>query len=95
MRKKTIKKPFKTTAPFGVSTKRFCPIGFHPDLDKDGTLNKNKCTLGPGQYNPERFECLHKKYCFGGSRFTLLSYSIPLNFIFLQLEKKNRIRGIF
>lgn len=76
MKETAPKKHFKTYAPFGMNTKRFCPIGFHPDLDKDGTLNKNKCTLGPGQYNPERFECLHKKYCFGGSRFSIWKFRL-------------------
>lgn len=71
MKHKPTKKPFKTHAPFGVNTIRFNSIGFHPDLDKDGALNKNKCKLGPGQYDPEVVECLHKKYCIGGSRFSI------------------------
>lgn len=58
----------ETKAPFGVTSTRFTSIGFHPDLDTDGSLCKNKSTLGPGQYDPEKFECSYKKHCIGGSR---------------------------
>lgn len=48
------------SAPFGIATKRFSPIGFHPDLDKTGSLKKDKAKLGPGQYNPKEYQCPYK-----------------------------------
>lgn len=57
-----------TNAPFGVATKRFNKIGFHPDLDKTGSMRKTINLIGPGHYNPEKFECVYKKYNIGGSR---------------------------
>lgn len=47
---------FRTTAPFGVSTKRFATIGFHPGLDTTGAM-RNRGGLGPGQYNPKDLKC--------------------------------------
>lgn len=57
-----------TNAPFGIATKRFNKIGFHPDLDTTGSMRKTINCIGPGQYNPEKFECAYKKYNIGGSR---------------------------
>lgn len=65
---RNIIKPFRTNAPFGLNSRRFSAIGFHPDLDSGGNMSKNKSALGPGQYNPENFECAYKKKCTGGSR---------------------------
>lgn len=52
--------PFKTKYPFGVQTKRFATIGFHPGLDPDGYMNAHKKKLGPGQYDPKYCLCLQK-----------------------------------
>lgn len=59
----------KNNAAFGVTTKRFNNIGFHPDLDPTGCMRKNRVCLGPGQYNPEKFECMYKKCNLTRSRY--------------------------
>lgn len=44
--------------PFGVATKRFLGIGFHPGLDPNGVM-REKTKLGPGEYFPMQFP----KFC--------------------------------
>ncbi|XP_031352458.1 lymphocyte expansion molecule-like [Photinus pyralis] len=48
------RKSFLTRAPFGVASKRFESIGFHPGLDPLGTMSKNRSNVGPGDYDLER-----------------------------------------
>ncbi|XP_023312944.1 uncharacterized protein LOC111693037, partial [Anoplophora glabripennis] len=50
----------KSNAPFGVATKRFNKIGFHPELDVTGAMKKEITKAGPGSYNPERVTCKGK-----------------------------------
>lgn len=50
-------------APFGVQSKRFQNIGYHPCLDPFARGNP----LGPGDYNPKTYDCPYKKYIVGGS----------------------------
>ncbi|XP_030759573.1 lymphocyte expansion molecule-like [Sitophilus oryzae] len=53
-------KPFKTNAPFGIATKRFTKIGFHPELDVSGAMKKEITKTGPGSYNPKQPICSGK-----------------------------------
>lgn len=48
------KKPIKKYAPFGVNTKRFNKIGFHPNLDVSGAMKKEITKTGPGSYNTKK-----------------------------------------
>nr|XP_022910462.1 lymphocyte expansion molecule-like [Onthophagus taurus] len=58
---KTKSRPFLTRAPFGVQTKRFAAIGFHPGLDPTGSLSAYKQKLAPCDYNPVKTkECAYK-----------------------------------
>ncbi|KRT79409.1 hypothetical protein AMK59_8469 [Oryctes borbonicus] len=52
---------FATHAPFGVQTKRFAPIGYHPKLDSTGLLRAHKTKLSPCDYYPKEYECQYKK----------------------------------
>ncbi|KAK9754101.1 hypothetical protein QE152_g1596 [Popillia japonica] len=52
----------QSKAPFGVQTKRFVPIGYHPKLDKHGTMQAFKSKISPCEYYPEKYECAYKKY---------------------------------
>lgn len=63
---------YRKRAPFGTATKRFATIGFHPGLDTTGCLIGNKTKLGPGHYNPVRFECRYKKDSGAKSRYILI-----------------------
>ncbi|KAJ8921184.1 hypothetical protein NQ315_013656 [Exocentrus adspersus] len=51
------KKPY---APFGVATKRFTKIGFHPELDVSGAMKREITKVGPGSYNPKQAICKSK-----------------------------------
>lgn len=51
---------FKTKHPFGIQTKRFATIGFHPGLDPSGYMNAHKKKLAPGQYDPKYCPCILK-----------------------------------
>lgn len=53
--------PFKTNAPFGVATKKFTKIGFHPELDKSGAMKREITKVGPGSFNPRRHQCKFKQ----------------------------------
>lgn len=53
-------KQFKSYAPFGVQTRRFANIGFHPELDAQGFYKKSCNDLGPGSYNPKYPKCTSK-----------------------------------
>lgn len=53
-------KEFETYAPFGVATKRFIKIGFHPELDISGAMKREITTAGPGAYNPKFPTCKHR-----------------------------------
>ncbi|GJQ85920.1 hypothetical protein Trydic_g21771 [Trypoxylus dichotomus] len=52
---------FATTAPFGVQTKRFAPIGYHPKLDTEGLLTAYKNKVSPCDYDPKKYECQYQK----------------------------------
>lgn len=54
-------KPFTTHAPFGVATKKFTKIGFHPELDKSGAMKREITKVGPGSFNPRRHQCKFKQ----------------------------------
>ncbi|CAG9770159.1 unnamed protein product [Ceutorhynchus assimilis] len=54
-------KPFKTYAPFGIATKRFTDVGFHPNLDKSGALKREITKLGPASFHPKMVQCTAKK----------------------------------
>ncbi|XP_050311202.1 lymphocyte expansion molecule isoform X2 [Anthonomus grandis grandis] len=73
-------KPFKTYAPFGVATKRFAKIGFHPSLDKSGAMTRESSKLGPGSYNPKQMECKCKTGMSWAHKKELEEYSKFLGF---------------
>ncbi|CAH1155493.1 unnamed protein product [Phaedon cochleariae] len=54
-------RPFETAAPFGVATKRFIKLGFHPELDVSGAMKKTITKVGPGSYNPKYTTCKSKR----------------------------------
>lgn len=54
-------------AAFGIQTKRFSPIGFHPKLDPSGSLRAYKNKLSPCDYFPKDHQCAYKKYNKAGS----------------------------
>lgn len=54
-----MKKEEPSRPPFGIGSKRFLGIGFHPLLDPTGSLRKDKSKLGPGEYYPAQFP----KFC--------------------------------
>lgn len=60
-KKKMPDKPFLTDAPFGVATKRFTKMGFHPELDKSGAMKRVITKLGPGSFDAKRPECKSKQ----------------------------------
>ncbi|XP_017782104.1 PREDICTED: lymphocyte expansion molecule-like [Nicrophorus vespilloides] len=45
---------------FNIGTARFVPIGFHPQLDKNGTVLRKTYNLGPGMYEPQEMPCTFK-----------------------------------
>ncbi|KAF2893014.1 hypothetical protein ILUMI_13154 [Ignelater luminosus] len=96
MTRKAKFKSFKTKAPFGVATKRFEGMGFHPNLDTTGCMQKTKLKLGPGYYNPERFECPYKKYNVGGSSWKrkadIEEFSQNLGFRNTHILKERKFR---
>ncbi|KAJ8964215.1 hypothetical protein NQ314_005044 [Rhamnusium bicolor] len=51
----------KTCAPFGVATKRFVKVGFHPELDISGAMKREITKVGPGGYEPEFPKCKSKR----------------------------------
>lgn len=44
----------QSAKPFGIGTKRFAGIGYHPSLDPSGAMRENKSKLGPGEYYPQQ-----------------------------------------
>lgn len=54
-------KSFPTYAPFGVATKRFTKMGFHPELDKSGAMKRMITKLGPGSFDAKRPDCKYKR----------------------------------
>lgn len=52
---------FKSSAPFGVATKRFAKLGFHPELDKSGAMKREITKLGPGSFDPRGPQCPAKR----------------------------------
>ncbi|KAJ8950772.1 hypothetical protein NQ318_011265, partial [Aromia moschata] len=50
-----------TKPPFGVATKRFAKVGFHPELDVSGSMKREITKAAPGTYNPEFPKCSSKR----------------------------------
>lgn len=71
------KKPIKKYAPFGVNTKRFNKIGFHPNLDVSGAMKKEITKTGPGSYNTKKYTCTAKS----NTGFLLPFFEICVRFI--------------
>lgn len=69
----------QSTAPFGVATKRFARIGFHPQLDVQGVYKRDN-TLGPGSYKPKRPSCPSKRGMDWTRKLELEDYSKFLNY---------------
>ncbi|CAH2004256.1 unnamed protein product [Acanthoscelides obtectus] len=80
-------KPFKTYAPFGIATKRFVKVGFHPSLDKSGAMKKLITKVGPGSYNPRKPTC-SKHECSWKTKVESEAYSKFLGFRNAHLLKE-------
>ncbi|XP_049818921.1 uncharacterized protein LOC109606366 isoform X2 [Aethina tumida] len=58
------KKSISNKAPFGIGTKRFLEIGYHPAMNRILTITQSVCRPGPGKYNisdAKRCNILEKK----------------------------------
>lgn len=84
--KNTTETQFKTPAPFGVATKRFARIGFHPNLDVSGIYTKTSSKLGPGSYNLKYPGCQAKR----GIRFKIEGsiFADFVTFYFISWDRK-------
>nr|CAI5817707.1 unnamed protein product [Callosobruchus analis] len=79
--------PFKTYAPFGIATKRFMKVGFHPSLDKTGAMKKQITKVGPGSYSPRRPTC-SKNECSWKTKVESEAFSKFLGFRNAHLLKE-------
>ncbi|KAF5284235.1 hypothetical protein FQR65_LT00235 [Abscondita terminalis] len=87
---------FKTHAPFGIRTKRFHNVGFHPGLDTTGIAIRKPYNLAPGEYDVKPYECGYKKYLVSGScwkrKADMEEYSRTLGFRNTTLLEQRRYR---
>lgn len=72
-------------APFGIATKRFANIGFHPLLDVSGTYKKDPTNLCPFSYNPKSSGCKFKRGMDWKRKVEIEEYSKYLNYKNLDL----------
>ncbi|XP_076254015.1 ciliary microtubule-associated protein 2 [Rhynchophorus ferrugineus] len=90
-------KSFKTYAPFGVATKRFARVGFHPELDVSGSMKKQITKVGPGSYEPKNAACKSKRGMSWANKLEVEEFSKFLGFrnshILYEREFDKSMRG--
>ncbi|KAH1011885.1 hypothetical protein HUJ04_001158 [Dendroctonus ponderosae] len=87
----------KYGVPFGVSTKRFAKLGFHPELDKSGAMKREITKLGPGSFDPKGPQCRAKQGMNWRTKLEVEEFSKFLGFrnahILKQRQFERTMRG--